>query len=88
MAWEGNPILQPFHAVPDSCCIHPREGCGHDIFKAHSLKKMAEYVKKIHVHGCLHAMEQVLKVSKDKSQIFYKSRFLFSQTIIFHKSHL
>eukprot|EP00093_Oithona_nana_P011709 11709.XXX_784871_785160_1 [CDS] Oithona nana genome sequencing. len=22
---------------------------------------MAEYVKKIHVHGCLHAMEQVLK---------------------------
>ena len=62
MAWEDNVILQTSKAVPDSCCLHPTEGCGEGIFKDHSLKKMAEYVKKIHVHGCLHAMEQVLKV--------------------------
>ena len=62
MAWEDNVILQNTQAVPDSCCLRPTEGCGKDIFKNHSLKKMAEYVKKIHVHGCLHAMEQVLKV--------------------------
>ena len=63
MAWEDNDVLQPRKAVPDSCCLHPTEGCGKDIFKGHSLKKMAEYVKKIHVHGCLHAMDQVLKVT-------------------------
>ena len=62
MAWEDNAMLQPLKAVPDSCCLRPTEGCGKDIFRDHSLKKMAEYVKKIHVHGCLHAMEQVLKV--------------------------
>ena len=55
-------FISCYQAVPDSCCIRPREGCGRDIFRGHSLKKMAEYVKKIHVHGCLHAMEQVLKV--------------------------
>ena len=49
-------------AVPDSCCLKPTKGCGKDLFNKHSLKKMAEYVKKIHVHGCLHAMDKVLKV--------------------------
>ena len=58
-----NFLFTIYEAVPDSCCIRPREGCGRDIFRGHSLKKMAEYVKKIHVHGCLHAMEQVLKVN-------------------------
>ena len=65
MAWEDNPVLEPFKAVPDSCCLRPVEGCGRDIFKDHSLKKMAEYVKKIHVHGCLQAMEKVLKVTNN-----------------------
>ena len=55
-------LFTNYEAVPDSCCIRPTEGCGRDIFRGHNLKKMAEYVKKIHVHGCLHAMEQVLKV--------------------------
>lgn len=63
MAWEDNPVLEPFKAVPDSCCLRPTEGCGRDIFREHSLKKMADYVKKIHVHGCLYSMEKVLKVS-------------------------
>ncbi len=70
MAWEDNKILRPFNAVPDSCCLIQTSGCGHDIFKDHSLKKMAEYVKRIHVHGCLHAMDQVLKVSQNISQLF------------------
>ena len=48
--------------MPDSCCLKPTKGCGKDLFNKHSLKKMAEYVKKIHVHGCLHAMDKVLKV--------------------------
>ena len=43
----GNEVLHPYYAVPDSCCIRPQEGCGRDIFKGHSLKKMAEYVKVI-----------------------------------------
>merc|ERR1712156_1276039 len=45
----------------DSCCLKPTQGCGKDLFHNHSLKKMAEDVKKIHVHGCLHAMDKVLK---------------------------
>lgn len=61
MAWEDNHILKPSKAVPDSCCLKPTKGCGKDLFNKHSLKKMAEYVKKIHVHGCLHAMDKVLK---------------------------
>lgn len=61
MAWEDNAELMKVAAVPDSCCLVPTTGCGHGIFKDHKLKKMAEYVKKIHIHGCLEAMEQVLK---------------------------
>ena len=38
-------------------------GCGHGIFEKHNVKKkMHEYVKRIHVHGCIAAMEYTLKV--------------------------
>ena len=62
MVWEQNPGLSVNDAVPDSCCLEPEKDCGFGIFENHSLKRMSEYVKKIHVHGCLRAMEYVLQV--------------------------
>ncbi|XP_059084591.1 CD63 antigen-like [Tigriopus californicus] len=61
MVWQTNKQLQAHHAVPDSCCLKRKRDCGYDIFVKHELIKMSEYVKKIHVHGCIRAMEYVLK---------------------------
>ena len=62
MVWEQNPELSRNYAVPDTCCVEPEADCGFGIFENHNLKRMSEYVKKIHVHGCLRAMEYVLQV--------------------------
>ena len=44
-------------------CLKQKPGCGHAIFEKHNVKKkMHEYVKRIHVHGCIAAMEYTLKV--------------------------
>ena len=64
MVWSQNPDLAQYHAVPDTCCLEPEEGCGRGIFEGHKLDKMEVYVKKIHVHGCIRAMEYVLQVNK------------------------
>ena len=63
VAWQKNPELMKNHAVPDSCCLKPNvPECGFGIFQEHDNRKMADYVKQIHVHGCVGAVRAVLKV--------------------------
>ena len=74
MVWNTNKQLEKYHAVPDSCCLKREPGCGVDIFVKHDLEKMAEYVKRIHVHGCLRAMTNVLQVREIRAIFAMKKK--------------
>ncbi len=54
--------------VPRSCCINPDKCTNNNLFIHYNSQKVAAHAREIFVHGCIKAINSVLKVC-DQSQL-------------------